>query len=290
MDQSLLELEKKRKAYFKEAIKFSWVLIPLGIFFLFTLSIFGVFMIALSIAIYNGAVIHKQSKAYKQYYKETIIQKELEQVFTDVKTDFSYGFNEDDVESYGIVKLYDRFFSDDLVEGSYKNCRFRRSDILIQDVRSNGKSTTIITTFQGPWMIFEFPKQFSKYTVIKEKEFLDNGKPSGWLGPYSDAEKIKFEDERFNEEFVVYSTEGQEAFYLLTPHFMEALLKTQQKIEGRLYFGFVNNQFHVAIDNHENAFEASLWSSVTEQDGLRVKREINMITGLIELLKLEQNI
>lgn len=290
MDERYLELEQKRKQLLKKSLYWlmAWIPVILGV--VLNTGVFGFFVLLFGIALYYIVCYQYYVKQYALLYKKTVLLTELEAVFEQVKVDFEEGFSEEEIERTCLVETYNRFHSDDYIEGVYKNCHFRRSDVRIQNVQSTGKSTTVVTMFEGPWMIFEFPKQFSRYTIIKEKEFLSNGKPGGWFSRYSDAEKVKFEDARFNERFVVYTTDGQEAFYLLTPHFMERLMEVEASVEGRFYFGFVENCFHVAIDNQKNAFEPSLMREVNEFDIQSVRKEVKMIAEMIDLLKLEQHI
>lgn len=51
-------------------------------------------------------------------------------------------------------------------------------------------------------MVFEFPKSFGHYLLVREKEFLSNGKPGGWFSGLK-TERIAMESEEFNEKFEV---------------------------------------------------------------------------------------
>ena len=48
-------------------------------------------------------------------------------------------------------------------------------------------------------MVFEFPKSFGHYLLVREKEFLSNGKPGGWFSGLK-TERIAMESEEFNEK------------------------------------------------------------------------------------------
>lgn len=182
-----------------------------------------------------------------------------------------------------MVDCHDCFYSDDLISGSLLGKYFIRSDVKIQDVRRSGKTTTVVTTFEGPWIVIDFDKRFKHYTVVKEKEFLDNGKPGGWYSGKK-VDKIELEDMRFNRKFVVFSEDGQEAFYLLTPPVMEKIMELEQRTEGRLYLGFIEGKLHIALDNNQNAFEPSLFEPVNDEALERNKAEIDWIKELVMLV------
>lgn len=61
------------------------------------------------------------------------------------------------------------------------------------------------------------------------------------------------ESEAFNEKFEVYAEDEHEAFYLLTPSFMEKLEQAEHELDGRMYYGFFGHEFHVAVDNRQNS-------------------------------------
>ena len=48
--------------------------------------------------------------------------------------------------------------------------------------------------------------------------------------------KVKLESVQFNKKFKTYATSEHNAFYVLTPHFMEALMAFEQKNKGKIYF------------------------------------------------------
>ena len=245
---------------------------------------FGLIAFVISLIVAEASVINGARNEFVLEYKRILLEGQLKEVFDDIQVDFERGFSEDEVEGWCLVDTHERFYSDDYVTGSYHGIQFRRSDVKIQDVRRSGKNTTVVTTFEGPWMIFEFGKRFTHYTVVKEKEFLDNGIPGGFWSGY-EAEKIQTEDMRFNDKFVVFSTDGQEAFYLLNPTMMEKIIELESRLEGRLYLGFIDGEFHVALDNRENAFEPSVFEEISNYSINRVRDEIEAIKELVELVE-----
>lgn len=260
--------------------------LALGILFsviiIFAFTIIGVIISIITMAVLYEKFYRKYNNQYRIYVKDIVLKEELESVFSDVKVDFTNGFSLDEVKSYRLVDTYSTFESDDYIEGRYQNCFFRRSDIHIQEIVQSGKSRTRVTRFKGQWLIMDFDKQFSKYTVIKEKQMLANGKPGGFFNSIDGASKIEFEDEKFNKQFVVYTTDGHEAFYLLTPHFMEKIIQLEYKHQGRVYVGFINSQLHVAIDSRENLFELSIFNTFDEAYLRQIKSEIEIILDLIQ--------
>lgn len=281
MEQIQEHLEQERKKALRQlqhaALAALFFLIILTLFF--RMVVIGIFITVFPLFLYGSAV----KKKYTRQIKRQLLKEMAEAYFEEVTLDDEHGFTEEEIDSWRLIETKNNFYSDDLICGKYRGCQFRRSDLMIQQVVCSGKSTTTITTFKGPYMIFDFPKHFDGYTIVMEKEFLNNGKPGGW---WNEARRIKLEMEQFNQRFVVYTEEGEEAFYLLTPAFLEKLMEAEKYFEGRIYFGFIEGQFHVALHNDENAFEFSLLEPVDKETMNRIQSEFEGIAHLIDSLGL----
>ena len=59
----------------------------------------------------------------------------------------------------------------------------------------------------------------------------------------------------FNSELKVYSENELDAFYLLTPHFMERLIYMDNKYNDKISFSFQDKKLYMAIDNRIDTFE-----------------------------------
>lgn len=284
MEEVLIQLEQKRKEALKQTLVGWGILAVVWILLLMAFGmaglVGGIFVFVAIEFLYLG----KLKADFITEYKQILLKSELESFFDNVQFSSSEGFSEEEIENWGLLNTSDRFYSDDMIEADYRGCHFKRSDIKIQDVRRTGKTTTVVTIFEGPYMIFEFPKKFSKYTVVKEREFLDNGKPGNWLFGGMDVERVEMESKQFNDTFVVYTNDGQEAFYLLTPPLMEKMLEINELQEGRFFFGFIDNALHVAVNNGENAFEPSLFSEIDKSELAVLNHQIKPIQQLVDVL------
>ena len=75
--------------------------------------------------------------------------------------------------------------------GEYEGVKFQAADVKLQDVRSTGKSTTVVTVFLGRVYKFEFNKRFKSNIIINQPSFFN--KLFGW-------NRIKTESVKFNSE------------------------------------------------------------------------------------------
>lgn len=248
----------------------------------------AVLMIGFFISVVIIAIIaDRAKKKFLNLYKQTFLKTVLEQTFENVRTNFEEGFSEDEIRAGHLLTLYDRFYSDDYIAGTYNGTAFECSDVKIEDVVRSGKTTTVVTRFQGLYLKVNLKKRFSGWTVVREREFLDNGNPRSFWSEMPELERVNVESEEFNQKFSIYTSDGTEAFYLLTPPFMEKMMTLEKCYEGRCYFGFLNGQLHVAIDSREDHFDAGLFEPVDEYKISKHQEEMNMIKGIVELVSRE---
>lgn len=276
-NEILQRLNEKRKKILKR-MAFAIPLIILGVLCFFTSPMVGAVLVFLGILIIG---IIRYSGDYEKDYKESLVRSVFERYFTDIKMQDA-GFDYEFVEQTRLIPCGNTYSSDDQISGMYHGIHFTRSDVCMQQVTRTGKTTTTTTYFSGYWMVFDFPKSFTSYLCVKERGF-SGGNPGGW---FSSIEKFKMENELFNRVYQVYGSSQHDAFYILTPHFMESLLELNEKFYGDLCIGFIENQIHVLIDNHENSFEAPLLREINEEEIRSIDKQVRVITRIIDCLNL----
>lgn len=281
ISKETLELlnQKRKKVFTVNAICIAIMILGVLLFFVMPMVTFVIIIItSLAMGALSGV------NEYKLMYKTLLVEDIYKQHFEDVSFNFESGYDKEYVANTQLISVGNRYSSDDYISGIYQGVRFTRSDVHMQNVQRSGKTTTTVTYFEGPWMVFDCPKSFTSSTKVAEKEFLNGGHP-GW---FSGFEEIKTESIKFNELFGVYTTNEHDAFYLLTPHFMEKLIELERKFEGKLTVGFINSQIHVLIYNNENALEPSIMNPISEHDAGYIEYQANIIKEICTCLNLER--
>ena len=69
----------------------------------------------------------------------------------------------------------------------------------------------------------------------------------------------------FNSELKVYAKDEHEAFYILTPHFMEKLLELDRKYYDKITFSFLDNKLYIAVDNRVDNFDIKAFTEVNKK-------------------------
>ncbi len=221
---------------------------------------------------------YKQIKNLSIAFKTKYLPEEMQKIFPDGKYYHNRGFTEEEIISSGLLHKQDRFASEDLIEGSFAGVNFKCCDITQKDVRSNGKSTTVVTVFQGRFYEFDFPKAF-KYNLLLLQPYN--------YRPFSGFTKVKTENVQFNSEIKIYAKNEHEAFYILTPNFMEKIMYMDKKYEDKIGFSFKDNRLYIAIDSRVDHFDLKAFKQVNASIFEEYRNELNDILDFIRILQLD---
>lgn len=233
---------------------------------------FGFLVIGLVLVAKAGYDMKKLSVSFKDVF----VRQELEKVLGDVTFEPERGFDPETVYGSLILRKEDRFHSEDYIEGTIDGRRFKSADLHLQDVRSNGKTTTVVTMFQGRFYILESPRLFDSPVYV-----LPNR--TSMFGSYQGMERIDLESIAFNDRFDVFGTDKHQVFLMMKPAFMEKLLEFSV-VAKRTMFGFRGQEVFVALDTRTNAFDLRLFYEVDDRYIKEIKHEVKLIKELFQLL------
>jgi len=229
-------------------------------------------------------------KFYKDF-KNVFVLKSLNNIFTDIKYYPEKGFSKNFIKNIGMLYTGDSYNSNDYISGKYKDIAFEQSDIhieekYIEEDADGEKEEVWKTIFLGRLMIFDFNKPFKTNIQVASYRFEAESLP--WSKKFS---RVEMEDAEFNNTFNVYAESEHEAFYVLTPHFMEKLKTITKKINCGIMFCFVDNKLHIAVDNEKDSFEYNVFEPIDE---IKIEKEITndikLITDFIDELNLDNEL
>ena len=147
--------------------------------------------------------------------------------------------------------------------------------------------------FKGLVVKLDFNKNFQGHTVVvpdSEGQIL-----GGLFGESRSRRKkdlVMLENPDFEKQFSVYSTNDQEARYLITPKLMELVLEAQALLGAELRLCFSQNSLFVTVPQNKDRFEVALFGGpVTPETALGDLVEVvNLAERLVETLDLETRI
>lgn len=250
-------------------------------------TILGIIIIAISLIVIIN-LYYQNNKTFKALVKEIVILKVFQSQFDKVVYNPSQGFDESYINDLEMYNSGNNYKSEDLLLGVYKGVGFSQADVSIKQITSNGKTTTTTTYFEGRWIVCDFFKDFSgNHQIRSNSAYYKNRKPNSFFNRSS--RKVKFEDEQFNKDFVSYTSDEKEIYYLITPDYMETMSNLQSSLNCEVVFGFINNKLHIAIYNNENAYEIS-GTSINDEFVDKILYQTNLIKEVIDGLHLDLDI
>jgi hypothetical protein len=147
--------------------------------------------------------------------------------------------------------------------------------------------------FSGLVVQLDFNKNFRGHTVVvpdKEAQIL------GGLFGESESRRsksiVRLENPDFENMFAVYSTDDQEARYLITPKLMELIMEAQALLGAELRLCFQSSHLWVTVPQDKDRFDVGLFSgTVTPESVLGDFVEVvSLAERLVDTLDLETRI
>lgn len=242
-------------------------------------------------AFVKSRVNGKNIRTFYKEFKNVFVLSSLQNVFDNITYYPTKGFSREFVKSIGMIDTGDSFNSNDYISGKYKNISFEQADMHIQEEHEeedkDGKKETVWeTTFLGRLMIFDFNKSFKSDIQVASRYFSAESLP--WSKRFS---RVRMEDIEFNNSFNVFAESEHEAFYILTPQFMEKIKDITKKLGCSVMFCFVKNKLHIAVNNYEDSFEHNVFKKIDEKKiQENITRDIKLITNFVDELSLDNNL
>ena len=235
----------------------------------------------------NAFVLRGPFTVYKKLVKNDIMECFIK-FFENFKYEPGKGLSHYELKDNYIFPMFDEVHTDDCFVGSYKGVGVRICEEELIKYRTDTKGRRKKTvTFLGIVLELDMNKSFFHQTyVIKDLGFLNRfHKKKGF-------EKVSLEDVLFEKEFEAYSENQIEARYLLTPAFMERMLKLKELYKGKsVQFSFYDSKVTIAINTNENMFEpcSLLKTNLQNEQIYKVFEQFMTIFSVIDILKLNQN-
>ena len=254
---------------------------------LFIELIFSIIILTIIKSIVNG----KDIKIFNNEFKSIFVLNSLRQFFDNLDYKSENGFSEEYIQKVGMLDTGDRFNSNDYISGTYKNIKFEQSDIHIEEKheeedKDGNKKEVWETIFMGRLMVFDFNKKFKANVQVSSHHFGANTLP--WKKKFFN---VKMEDVEFNKLFTIYAESEHDAFYILTPHFMQKIKDITKELNCGVMFGFADSRLHIAINNNEDSFEYNVFKLINEQEiEENIVKDIKLITNFVDELSLDNDL
>lgn len=286
--------------------KFLSLLIPVhivsGFFFTILGQSIGIPMFISSVAILicviiMGIIQTKLEKNLKQFIGENIIKSIIAEKIEIQSYLPNHIISHELIEAAKITPSYDRITGSDYIKGTYKGQTIQYCDLKLEKEQEStdddgNTSTHYCTVFQGPFLLLHLGRELNGYVKIYERQ--RKGRKAGIVSKLISAinkneTTVELESEAFNNQFEVRTNNEELAFYILTPQFMENIVKADEFANGYTNISFINGAANIASNNGRDAFEirkTMFGQKQLDETRANMRRELNTLLCLVdEILK-----
>lgn len=302
-DNALLEEIRRMKASASGLIAGGIITVAAG-FLIFMISVIGFSSPSLLIfpMFFIGVIIviigTQKKKQLKEYVGEHVVRQVLSEYIELQSFDPNSYISKDIIRDMDILPSHNQRSGSDLIQGYYHGNPISLCDLLLQQVTSTGKTTTVVTVFRGQFLSYGLRKRLDGYVELQKRSA---GKPGGILKRLKNFgssvshgrnfESVETENEAFNQTFDVRAENPLTAFLVLTPQFMERLMQVNEQVTTS--FCFAEDTLYMAIRSNEDRFEVKGHFD-TEEDIERfrskIRYELEATLSLLDVLLANDNL
>ncbi len=181
----------------------------------------------------------------------------------------------------------------DLTKGKNDKTDFEFSQLQVMKKevkRSSGKTETSITDlFKGIFYKADFNKNFSGETFVVPD--LARELFGGYLGEALNKQAgslnrpetnlVYLEDVEFEKLFAVFSSNQQEARYILSPSLMQKITALKNKFSNDMYLAFSKNSVYIGIEGLNDFFAPNLFGNIDNYE--TVEKHFLLIQDLLAI-------
>lgn len=197
---------------------------PMGFFFFLPFLIFG-FVLS---KIYQSIVTHRFMKRLSPTIVKGIFSSNAAYLAKG-------GFSREYLTELNLFPVRTLSVSN-FVRGEYMGKSISFCDVLSTHQQSSGKSSHTVTDFKGRVIVVPFYKTTQVEIKVKQASNFLKG------------ETVEFESALFNKYYNVYCSDPEQAFYVLTPPLLEAMVEIAQGFRS-CHFLFRHNELIIACSD-----------------------------------------
>ena len=227
------------------------------------------FIFGLPLIIFMPILFKRLSISFKTIY--------VDKAFKDINPSLIYqpkeGLNKEFIYDCHVLRKEDKFTSEDYVSGSILEHQFISSDVHLQHLHSNGKSTYYVTVFKGRVYQIKMSKTLTSPVYIMPNLYNN-------LKIREGMEKIDLESIEFNQKFDVYAHEKFDAFYLITSKMIMRIMDFSSKAK-RIMISYEEDRLTIALDTGIDYFDLKMFRPIDISYIQEIKDELNLIEEII---------
>lgn len=267
--KNILEYDPELSALRKECKTYSTIGTIMAIVGFCTFFIFSI----VSMAMFIGGIILANIKkgAYSKRFKEHVMKAALKEYDSEL-TYFPTGCIPEPQYKMARFESYDRYHSEDRVNGKINGYEFIMADVHVEDRREDSDGDThYVTLFNGPVAILTLPEYINlDLAVVNNRIKLFSGT------------RVEIDNPEFEEIYDVFSDNEVTTMRVLTPSVTTKLIDMYRKYDFHFELKIINNQMYFRF-HCGDLFEANPSDTQAEATGVALYFEI--LNGIKEIME-----
>ncbi|MCM1171922.1 MAG: DUF3137 domain-containing protein [Clostridium sp.] len=248
------------------------------------------------LCVFLGKSTRKLEAKIKELTGQYIVKDVLAEKIDIVEYSPNRYINEKFVKNCAILPDYNKIHGSDYISGSYRGRKFIYCDLLLEwESKDSDGDTTTTTLFQGHLMKMELGKNIGGFVRIRERKNprKSNGFFANVLGVGVSPDSIETENVKFNNQFKIKTSDDQLAFYILTPQFMESVMRLDELADGYTNIEFRDTSVVVTLNTGRDSFEIkkTLGSKrLLEKYRQSFREELEVLLGVFDEILTKDNL
>jgi Protein of unknown function (DUF3137) len=200
----------------------------------------------------------KTKEDYEDNYKQQVIQQIIQFIHPGLEYKPDLCINHQDYVNSSLCRgWYDDYNGGDWIGGNYKGINFKCCEL---DVRHrSGSRNSGARVYRGLFFAAPLPLGFSGGTYVWTKDNIQLAASIAEeryrMLPMPEVVRVDCRNGEFEKHYVVYTTDVNEASYLVNQQIMQAVVQFKTQIAKEISISFVAGIFYAAIPFDENLFE-----------------------------------
>lgn len=264
------------------------------------MTVVALMVVCVLMCVFLGKSTRKLKAKIKELTGQYIVKGVLAEKIDIAEYSPNHYINEKFVKKCSILPNFNKINGSDYISGNYRGQKFVYCDLLLEwetkEIDSDGHRRTRTTTqFQGQVMKMELGKDIEGFVQIREKKNprKSNGFFANILGTVTSHNSIETENVAFNNQFEIKTSDDQLAFYILTPQFMESVMRLDKMADGYTNIEFRGTSVVVTLNNGRDSFEVN--KTLVSQRRLEKYRqnfrdELEIILGMFDEILTKENL
>lgn len=235
-----------------------------------------------------------QHRKLSKIYKTIVVRRVVDALGHGLSYSADSRFTKQDFLDMDLFKLRcEQWRAEDEVCGRKNAVGYSILEARATRTEGSGKNRRTITIFKGVIVRLDFNKHFQGHTVVvpnSESQIL-----GGLFGEASSRRRkdlCRMENVEFEDAYSVYSTDQQEARYILTPKLMELIMRARAHLSNGLRVSFHDNSAFLTLPGMGNRFEVKLFGGAVTPENVvgELVEVVQLAERLIDALDLETRI